>query len=179
LAALPPAVGAETFPCDALRELAGAAPAHFQDRAGAVRETQTAADLAARMGVSETDLDMEYERSVREATIPLAGADRCEVVDTVTRDEDMDLRRTAFDCRYGAITRVSAELSAELVRCLGGEADPESDDESLLLVLDRVDSGEGYAATEAGLETNGAEGLTLSIARTVCMNRSEGGCEDL
>lgn len=173
------AVSAATFQCNELEKLIDAAENRFSGLGTTVRERETVADLAASLGVTveELGLGRSYEKVTRAVAQPLSGADGCEIVDVTLTDEDADLRQTAFQCRYAGIDSISDSLHEELKDCLQKPIDPDSDSLSLTIWVDRVDSGEGYAGTAVEVGSNAIEGLTLGIVRTVCLNRSESGCD--
>ncbi len=173
------AVSAATFQCNELEKLIDAAENHFSELGTTIRERETVADLAARLGVTieEPGLGRSYEKVTRAVAQPLSGADDCEIVDVTLTDEDVDLRETVFQCRYAGINSISDSLREELKDCLQKPIEPDSDSQSLTIWVDRVDSGEGYAGTAVEVGSNAVEGLTLGIIRAVCLNRSEGGCD--
>lgn len=169
-----------TFQCSELKKLIGAAGNHFAELGTSVRERETAADVATRFGVTieELGLGKNYKKITRATAQQLSGADDCEIVDVTMDSEEADLRQTAFNCRYAGLQSISDSLSKELESCLQKTADPESDSQSLTIWIDRVDSGEGYSSIAVEVESNAVQGLTLGIVKTVCLNRSEGGCDD-
>lgn len=173
------AVSAATVQCGELKKLVAAAESHFDGLGAAGGERETAADLAARFGVpiEELGIGRDYEKLTLATEQPLSGANQCEIVDVTMVDEDMDLRQTAFNCRYASLYSIPGSLREELENCLQQPIDPESDKQSLTILVDLVESGEGYTSTALEVNSNAVDGMTLGIVRTVCLNRSKIGCE--
>lgn len=168
------------FQCSELQKLVDAAGNHFAGLGTSVLERETAADLAAQYGVSieELGLGEGYEKVTWVVERPLSGADGCEIVDVTMTSESSNQRQTGLSCRYAAFRAIPDTLGEELENCLAKPLDPESDNESLTIWVDRVESGEGYSSTALELESNIVEGLTIGVVRSVCLNLSGGGCDD-
>lgn len=169
-----------TFQCSELKKLVDAAGSHFDGLGASVREREAAADLATRYGVSieELGVDRGYKQVTLGVEQPLSGAIDCEIADATMVNESVDQRQTAFNCRYEGYASIPDAMSEELESCLQMPVDPESDDQSLTIWVDRVESGEGYSWTALEVAANAAGGLTIGVVKTVCLNRSYGGCEN-
>ena len=73
---------------------------------------------------------------------------------------------------------ITPAMRKQLHGCVGGEVDPDSDNESLVVHVDRVASGEGARRVSVELETNPADGARLSLRKLVCLKKAPAGCDD-
>ena len=171
---------AATFQCDELEKIVAAADKNFAGLGGAVSERETAADLAARLGVSVQDLglDANYERLTRPAKRKLTGAESCEIHDAKMIDEDADITQSVFVCLYPKQRSITDALRDELEACLQQSIDPDSDESALMILLDHVETDEGYAGTSVEAQVDEDEGLSLSVSRSICRSRAPKGCDD-
>lgn len=56
--------------------------------------------------------------------------------------------------------------------------DPDSDNASLIIYVERVESGEGMRGVSVELEADAAAGATLSVRKSVCVRKTPDGCDD-
>jgi len=172
---------AQTFSCPEIRSLLAEAEQDFSALKGRQLKKETAADFARANRLPDAKLDLTYQRVVHEATKPLGRPVRaCQVVDAIIEDKQSTTRQSSFECRYeprSAGARVTPAIRKQLRGCVGGEVDPDSDNDSLVLYVDRVVSGEGMRSLSVELDTHAADGMTLSVRKSVCLKKSPDGCD--
>lgn len=151
---------------DQFTELRGKQQSHITSGASA------APDLATR-----ERLLGEFSRERWQGTLTLAGASACEVVRVVVGDGKSLHVATQYACRYPGHTVLPATLGRSLATCVGRPADPDADPTSLLIILERVDSGEGHAITSIGADANPADGMRLLVSHSTCLARKPAGCD--
>jgi len=176
----PPAL-AQSFSCQELASVLAQAEQDFAAFKGRQLKKETAEDYARAHRLPAGKLDIKYQRLVHEAKKPLGGpVTECQVVDTYIEDRESTTRQSSFECRYApgaSAARITPAARKQLHGCVGGEVDPDSDDESLVIYVDRVTSGEGTRGVSVEFETNAADGATLSIRKSVCLKKSPAGCD--
>ncbi|MCO5108121.1 MAG: hypothetical protein M9907_13690 [Burkholderiaceae bacterium] len=173
---------AQSFSCPELRAVLAEADRDFASSKGRQLKKENAADFARANGLPAGKLDIKYQRLVHEANKPLTGpVTGCQVVDAYLEDKQSTLRQSSFECRYepgSSVSRITPALRKQLHDCVGGEVDSDSDGTSLVIYVDRVESGEGMRGVSVELETNPADGATLSVRKSVCVRKTPAGCDD-
>lgn len=173
---------AQTFSCPELQAALAEGDRGFAAAKGRQVRKETAEDYARANGLPAGKLDFKYHRLVHEARKSLTGpVTGCQVVDAYLEDDEAKFRQSSFECRYdprSSATRITPAMRKQLLGCVGGEADPESDHERLIVYVDRVASGEGERSVSVELETSAGEGTMLAIRQTVCLRKSPAGCDD-
>jgi hypothetical protein len=119
---------------------------------------------------------LDFEEHVYETTRPLRGAWHCEIRVARMNDDAAALRRASYRCRWSS-SEAFAALKRSLAACIVTPAAREEDPESLYLYVRQVASGEGNDTVFVSFETN-AQGVELNVTRSVCLNRSLGGCDE-
>jgi len=173
---------AQTFSCPEIKAILAEADRDFASLKGRQLKKETAEDFARANGLPPGTVDMKYQRLTHEAKKPLtSAAGGCQVVDGYLEDDEAKITQSSVECRYdpkSSAARVTPALRKQLHGCVGGEVDPDSDDASLVIYVDRVESGEGMRGVSVELETHAADGPTLSVRKVVCMRKTPDGCDD-
>lgn len=125
---------------------------------------------------AELPAPLDFEEHVYETTQPLQGASHCEIRIARMKDDAVDLRRASYRCRWSSSDAFAA-LKRSLAACIVNPAAREEEPESLHLYVRQVASGEGHDTVFVSVETN-AQGVELNVTRSVCLNRSLGGCDE-
>ena len=168
---------AQQVHCDDLKALVAAAEADFAPLRGPLIRKETVADLARESGVPPSALaGLDYQRQVFVAGGPRPKGATCDVSVARIKDEESDLAQSAYRCSWQGVPGFAA-LKKSLSACLPA-AEREEDVESVYLAVERVASGEGYRSIVVSAEANTLQDVVLSIEKSVCLNRSEGGCDD-
>lgn len=162
--------------CTGIDTLVAQASHQFTDLRGKQQSHITSGASAAPDLATRQRLLGEFSRERWQGTLTLAGASACEVVRTVVDDGKSQQVGVQYACQYPGHTVLPATLSRSLATCVGRPADPDADPTSLLIILDRVDSGEGHAITSVGADANPANGMRLLVSRSTCLIRRPGGC---
>jgi len=131
---------------------------------------------AAVPGPAELPALLDFEEHVYETTRPLRGARHCEVRVTRMQDDAVALRRASYRCHWSSSDALAA-LKRSLAACIVNPVAREEDPESLRLYVRQVSSGEGHDTVFVAVETN-AQAVELNVTRSVCQNRSLGGCDE-
>lgn len=180
LAAVP--ATAQTFSCPEIKAVLAEADRDFASLKGRQLKKETAEDFARANGLPAGKLDIKYHRLIHEARKPLTGAaSGCQVVEGYLEDDEAKIAQSSFECRYdpkSSAARITPALRKQLHGCVGGEVDPDSDGASLIIYVNRVESGEGMRGVSVELETDAAEGATLSVRKSVCVRKTPDGCDD-
>jgi len=168
---------AQQVHCDDLKALVAAAAADFAPLRGALIRKETVADLARENGVPPSALaGLDYRRQVYEAGGPRPKGATCDVSVASIKDGESDLAQSAYRCTWQGVPGFAA-LKKSLAACLPA-AERQEDAESIYLAAERVVSGEGYRSVVVSAETTTLQDVVLSIEKSVCLNRSEGGCDE-
>jgi len=180
LVAVPAA--AQTFSCPEIKAILAEADRDFSSLKGRQLKKETAGDFARARDLPAGALDMKYQRLIHEAKKSLSGsANGCQVVDAYLEDDEARITQSSFECPYkpkSSAVRITPALRKQLHGCVGGEVDPDSDGASLIIYVNRVESGEGVRGLSVELETDAADGATLSVRKSVCSRKTPGGCDD-
>lgn len=173
---------AQTFSCPEIKAVLAEADRDFASLKGRQLKKETAEDFARANGLPAGKLDIKYQRLIHEARKPLTGpVAGCQVVDGYLEDKQATVRQSSFECRYhpkSSAARITPALRKQLHGCVGGEVDPDSDTASLIIYVDRVESGEGMRGVSVELETDAADGATLAVRKSVCVRKTPDGCDD-
>lgn len=172
---------AQTFTCQEIKTVLAEANRDFSSLKGRQLKKETATDYARAHHLPAGKLDFKYQRLVHEAKKPLSGSAGCQVVETYLEDDESTVRQSAFECQYepkSSATRITPAARKQLHDCVGGQVDPDSDSESLIIYVNRVESGEGARGTLVEFDTGPADGAKLSIRKMVCLKKSAAGCDD-
>lgn len=181
LLAVAGSVHAQTFACPELEAVVAAAERDFAPMKGGPLPASAGQGAADAEHLAATRAGLQYRRTVYAVTRPLAGADGgCRIVATDLEVDASTIRQVVYECRYGAArgTRIVSAAAKQLRACVGGELDPDSDDESLAITLDRVESGEGMRSLSVELDADAAGGARLAVRKFVCLRKSASGCDD-
>jgi hypothetical protein len=173
---------AQTFSCPEIKAVLAEADRNFASLKGRQLKKETAEDFARANGLPAGKLDIKYQRLTHEAKKPLTGAaGGCQVVDGYLEDDEAKITQSSFECRYdpkSSAARITPALRKQLQGCAGGEVDPDSDNASLIIYVERVESGEGMRGVSVELEADAAAGATLSVRKSVCVRKTPDGCDD-
>lgn len=172
---------AQSFVCPELQAVVAAAERDFAPVSGAPLPASADEATARAESVAAARAGLQVRRTAYAAIRPLTGADGgCRIVDTALEDAGSKSRQVAYECRFGAArgTRIVAAATKQLQACVGGELDPDSDDKSLAIYLDRVESGEGVRSLSVELDADAADGARLAVRKFVCLRKSAPGCDD-
>lgn len=176
-----PALG-QPFACEEIKAILSQADQDFSALKGRQLKSETAADYARAHGLAPDKLGLGYLRRVHEAKKSLgAPVTACQVIDVYLEDPDSKITQSSFECKYDRdlpAARLTAAMRKQLHDCVGGEIAPDSDHESLAILLDRVASGEGTRDVSVELEFNPGDGTALAIRKTVCLRKAPDGCDD-
>lgn len=168
---------AQQVHCDDLKALVAAAEADFAPLRGPLARKESAADLARENGVPIAALaGLDYQRQVFAAGGPQPRGATCDISVARIRDGESDLAQSAYRCSWQGVPGFVA-LKKSLAACLPAAA-REEDDESVYLAVERVANGEGYRSVVVSAEASPLQDVVLSIEKSVCVNLSEGGCDD-
>jgi hypothetical protein len=181
LLAVTGSVHGQSFACPELQAVVAAAERDFAPLKGAALPASAAQGAAEAERLAAARAGLQYRRTVYAATRRLTGADGgCRIVETVLEDGASRTRQVAYECRDGAArgSRIAPAAAKQLRACVGGELDPDSDDESLAIYLDRVESGEGVRSLSVELDADAADGARLAVRKFVCLRKSASGCDD-
>ncbi len=170
-------VHAQFLECGELQQVLDEAGTNFSALVGEVLETETEEALASKQGIPVEMMTMSYERNVATATLTFSGAATCEVVSVQTEDDKSSVSSASFDCHYPGVFEVSG-ARAVVEKCVGRQASPDSDKENASIPIDSVVSGEGFRNTAVELDANMVDGLGLHVRLSVCLNNTEGACDD-
>ena len=120
---------------------------------------------------------LNFEEHVYETTRPLRGASHCEIRIARMKDDAAALRLASYRCRWSS-SEAFAALKRSLAACIVNPVAREEDPESLRLYVQQVSSGEGHDTVFVSVETDAAQAVMLNVTRSVCLNRSPGGCDE-
>lgn len=172
---------AQTFECPQLKAVVAAAERDFAPMTGGPLPASAGEGAAQAESVAAAQAGLRYRRTAHAVTQPLSGADGgCRIVATDLEDDASTTRQVAYECRFGAArgTRIAAAATKQLQACVGGELDPDADDESLAIYLERVESGEGVRSLSVELDADAADGARLAVRKFVCLRKAASGCDD-
>jgi hypothetical protein len=173
---------AQNFSCPEIKAALAEADGDFAALKGRQLKKETAEDYARANGLPAGKPGLQFQRMVYEAKKPLSGpVTACQVVDVAIEVNQSTVRQSVFECLYepkSSAARISPAIRKQLHGCVGGEVDPDSDNEGLIIYVNRVASGEGTRGVLVELETNPADGAKLSIRKTVCLKKAPAGCDD-
>lgn len=173
----PAGATAQQVHCKDLETLVTAAGSDFTPLRGPLLRNETVADLARENGVPVSALaGLDYRRQVFAAEGPRPGGSTCDVSIAHVRDDESELAQSAYRCSWPDAPGFVA-LKNSLAACLPAAA-REEDDESVYLAVERAANGEGYRSVVVSAEVNPLQDVVLSVERSVCLNLSEGGCDD-
>lgn len=173
----PAGATAQQVHCDDLKAIVAAADTDFVALRGPLIRKETVADLARENSVPPSALaGLDYQRQVFAAGGPRPKGATCDVSVASIKDEESDLAQSAYRCSWQGVPGFTA-LKKSLSACLPA-AERDEDAESVYLAVERVASGEGYRSIVVSAEANTLQDVVLSIEKSVCLNRSEGGCDD-
>lgn len=174
-------VHAQSFACPELKAVVAAAERDLASMRGGSLPAPADEGTARAERVAAAKAGLQVRRTVYEAISPLTGADGgCRIVETVLEGAASKARQITYECRYGAVrsARIAPAAAKRLQACVGGAPDPDSDDESLVIYLDRVESGEGVRSLSVELDADAADGARLAVRKFVCMRKLASGCDD-
>ena len=168
---------AETINCKELKAVVAEADNQFSLLKGKLLKKETTADIAKAQGLSEEDLNMNFDSSIFTAKKPMTGAAECNVIQVLSDDDTSKIEQTSYDCKFDIITTLTKSIRDELRNCVSGEMNEDAGEDEFVIYVNRVESGEGYNGTSVEASANTVEGLKLSVIKSICMNKKIGGCE--
>jgi hypothetical protein len=173
---------AQTFSCPEIKAVLAEADRDFAVLKGRQLKKETAEDFARANGLPAGKQDFKYQRLIHEAKKPLSGpVTACQVVEAHLEDDESTIRQSSYECQYdpkSSAAKITPAMRKQLHGCVGGEVDPDSDNESLVVHVDRAASGEGARSVSVELDANPAVGAKLSIRKLVCLKKAPTGCDD-
>ena len=164
--------------CANLQKVVAQAPDGFESLVGKPLQHITSGQSPSPSETQAQRLLGEFSRETWAATALFGGARRCNVVRIEVGGPSSRMLQWRHACHYPAVGRVPASLNQAIATCIRGEPDPDADATSLVIVIDEIHSGEGFARTAVAASASTDDGLWLSVDRTTCLARAAGGCDD-
>lgn len=171
---------AEDVDCTTMKDAVATSAQDFAAFRGTRRDLPPDPELAKLQGIE----GFSYTRDEYATERRLAAATSCAVIVARAEDPESTISETRFACDWPSTGDSGAQFAAirqALQDCAISAQVEEDDADSYTLIVDRVESGEGWAGISVSVDHQSANidaGVSVSVIHVVCQAKMPGGCDD-